>query len=57
MHLDLLHALVTGVVILALMQVMSKFGIVREKGRIWDWRIFLIVFVVIFIMNLIWPAA
>lgn len=57
MHLDLLHALVTGIVILALMQVMSKFGIVREKGRIWDWRIFLIVFVVIFIMNLIWPAA
>ena len=56
MHFDLVHALVTGLAIYATLWAVRRFGIVSEDdGRRWNWRVFAILFVVIFLINLIWP--
>lgn len=55
MHFDLAHAVVTALIILATLWGLRALGLQRE-GK-WDWRFFGIVFVVIFVMNLIWPSA
>jgi len=54
MHFDIAHALVSAVIILAVLLGLRKMGHTHETGK-WSWPIFLSVFVVMVIFNLIWP--
>ena len=56
MHLDLAHAAVAGVLILLTLAALKAFGL-RRDDRKWDWNVFLAIFVVIAILNLLWPHA
>ena len=58
MHFDLAHAAVAAVLIFiavwAVEKIRSESG--REKReKKWDWQIFLVVFAVMLILNLVWP--
>ena len=56
MHFDLAHALVSGLAIFATVYALKAAGIVTEEDRRkWNWKIFGAVFIVIFVINLIWP--
>ncbi|CAA6679900.1 MULTISPECIES: hypothetical protein [unclassified Lentimonas] len=56
MHFDLAHAVVSAVLILLTIFVMRKTGIAdTAKKKAFDWKLFLGVLVVMFILNLIWP--
>jgi len=56
MHLDLAHAVVSAALILLTIFVMRKTGLAdATKERTFDWKIFLGVLVVMFIVNLLWP--
>ncbi|MFQ6554189.1 hypothetical protein AAD018_017740 [Aestuariibius insulae] len=58
MHIDLLHSIISAVLILGTLWALRHFGVVSEHRRAaFDWRIFLAVVVVMFIFNLIWPLA
>ncbi len=57
MHVDLAHALVSGLAIFATIYTLKATGIVTEEDRQrWSWKIFGAVFIVIFAINLIWPS-
>ncbi len=54
----LAHALVTGVLIYAIMFGMYKAGLYvprKEGGPRWSWPLFAAVGVTVFILNIIWP--
>lgn len=53
-HFDLVHAAVSGALILLALQALRAFGL-RREDRKWDWNVFLAVFVVMAVLNLIWP--
>lgn len=58
MHFDIAHAAAAAVVIFIALWTLEKMGIrnSREKrGQKWDWQIFWVVFVVLSILNLVWP--
>ena len=58
MHFDLAHALVSGVLIFATMMIMQKAGYWvphKDGGPRWSWPLFGAIFVVIFLMNIVWP--
>lgn len=56
--LDIAHALVAGLLIIATIFGMHKAGLYtphREGGPRWSWPLFGAIFVVLTIFNLIWP--
>ena len=58
MHLDILHALIAGLLIIATIFVMERAGLyVRHKdgGPRFSWPLFAAIFVVVTVLNLIWP--
>jgi hypothetical protein len=58
MHLDLAHALVSGVLVLGVVLLLQKTGHYvprREGGPRWSWPLFAAIFVVVLILNLVWP--
>lgn len=58
MHFDLAHSLVAAVLILVTMIRMQKAGYyVRHKdgGPRWSWPLFFAIYVVVFLLNVIWP--
>jgi len=56
MHIDLAHAAVSAALILVVIFLMrtSGFAAAATEKR-FDWKIFVGVFVVMFVFNLIWP--
>lgn len=56
MHIDLAHAAVSAALILVVIFLMrtSGFAAAATEKR-FDWKIFVGVFVVMFVLNLIWP--
>ena len=58
MHFDLAHALFSAVLILAAIMIMQRTGYHvphKEGGPRWSWPLFIAVFVVMFLINIIWP--
>jgi hypothetical protein len=58
MHIDFAHAAVAAILIFLTVWIMNKTGLSmqQEEGKhVWDWKIFTAVFVVILVLNLIWP--
>ena len=54
MHIDLAHAAVAGVLILLTLWGLKAAGL-RHDDRKWDWNVFIAVFVVMAIFNIVWP--
>lgn len=54
MHIDIVHALVSGVLILLTLWGLKTAGL-RRDDRKWDWNVFITVFVVMAILNMVWP--
>ena len=50
MHFDLAHALVSVILLFGILQFAK-----RQGWEGFDWRTFALIFVVIFVMNLVWP--
>ena len=57
MHFDFFHAIVSALLIWAIYWIMRRAGILDPENRRWDWKFFGAIFVVILILNLIWPVA
>lgn len=56
MHIDLAHAIVSAIAILLTIFVMRKTGLAdATKEKAFDWKIFLGVLVVMFVVNMLWP--
>ena len=56
MHFDLAHAVVSGAAILVTLWAVRQFGIVKEDESLrWNWKVFVAIFLVVFVLNLIWP--
>ncbi|GEM_PF-5490666 len=56
MHLNLAHAVISAMLILLTIFVMRKSGMAdATKIKTFDWKIFLVVVVVMFVFNVIWP--
>lgn len=58
MHFDFAHAATAAVLIFVALWTLEKMGVrnSREKSeKKWDWQIFLVVFIVLSILNLLWP--
>ncbi len=54
MHLDLAHAAIAGILILITLWGLKATGL-RRDDRKWDWNVFIAVFVVMLLLNLVWP--
>lgn len=54
MHFDLAHAVVTGLIVFAVMQVFRRAG--WTDGTRFDWRQVITIAVAVFILNLVWPV-
>ncbi len=58
MHFDFAHAAVAAILIFLTVWIMKKTGLSKqqEEGKhIWDWKIFFAVFIVMFVLNIVWP--
>ncbi len=58
MAFDLAHAIVAGILIIAVMIGMQKAGLYvphKQGGPRWSWPLFFAVGAAVFILNLIWP--
>ncbi|WP_380058939.1 hypothetical protein ACFE33_15570 (plasmid) [Falsihalocynthiibacter sp. SS001] len=56
MQFDLTHAIISAVLIFLTIFVMRKTGLADpSKEKTFEWKIFLGVFVVMFVLNVIWP--
>lgn len=56
MQIDLAHAIVSAIAILLTIFVMRKTGLAdATKEKAFDWKIFLGVLVVMFVVNMLWP--
>ena len=58
MQFDFAHAAVAAVLIFLTVWIMKRLGLSKEqeKGKhVWDWKIFFAVFVVMLVLNIIWP--
>ncbi len=53
MHIDLAHAAVAGVLILLTLWGLKAAGL-RRDDRKWDWNVFIAIFVVMSILNIVW---
>lgn len=58
MHFDLAHALVSGVLVWAIIIIAQRTDLLGklEKGS-WNWKVFAAIFVVIFLLNIVWPVS
>ena len=54
MHIDLAHAAVAGVLILLTLWGLKAAGL-RRDDRKWDWNVFIAIFVVMAVLNIVWP--
>ena len=54
MHIDFAHAAVSGVLILITLLALKTLGL-RRDDRKWDWSVFVSVFVVMAVLNILWP--
>lgn len=54
MHFDLAHAIVTGLIVFAIMQVFQRAG--WGNGKRFDWRLVGAIALAVFVLNLVWPA-
>ena len=54
MHFDLAHAVVAGILIMLTIVLVRHFRGPGETRR-FDWVLFAVIFVVMFLFNLIWP--
>lgn len=54
MHFDLAHAIVTAVLLYGTIVVMRKLGLATTERR-FDWRLFVGIALVVFLLNLVWP--
>ncbi|NNC53710.1 MAG: hypothetical protein HKO08_11790 [Erythrobacter sp.] len=55
MHFDLAHAAVSAILIGFIVLFFRQKDPEDAPKRQWDWRIFFAVFVVMFVLNLVWP--
>ena len=53
MHIDLAHAAISGVLILLTLWCLKATGL-RRDDRKWDWNVFIAIFVVMFVLNIVW---
>ncbi len=53
MHIDLAHAAVAGVLILLTLRGLKAAGL-RRDDRKWDWNVFIAIFVVMAVLNIVW---
>lgn len=59
MHFDLSHAVVTGVLVYLTLVILKRSGISKNNKdgqQKWDCKVFVAVFVIIFLFNLIRPC-
>ncbi len=57
MHLDLAHAAIVVVALLLTNLALRSSGLLAdEDNHRWSWKRFLAYFVVVFVVNLIWPV-
>ena len=56
MHFDFLHAVVSALLIWVTIWGLRRAGILDTGRKQWNWTLFAVVFVVIFVLNLIWSA-
>lgn len=54
MHFDLAHAIVTGIIVFAILQVFQRAG--WSDGKRFDWRLVGAIALAVFVLNLVWPA-
>ncbi|WP_171239070.1 MULTISPECIES: hypothetical protein [unclassified Ruegeria] len=56
MHFDLVHAAVIVVALIVTNLALKSSGVINEESKHqWNWKVFLAYFVVVFIINLVWP--
>ncbi len=53
MHIDLAHAAVAGALILLTLWGLKAAGL-RRDDRKWDWNVFIAIFVVMAVLNIVW---
>ena len=54
MHIDIAHAAIAGILILLTLWGLKAAGL-RRDDRKWDWNLFIAVFIVMAVFNLLWP--
>lgn len=54
MHIDIAHAAFAGILILLTLWGLKAAGL-RRDDRKWDWNVFIAVFIVMAVFNLLWP--
>ena len=54
MHIDVAHAAIAGILILLTLWGLKAAGL-RRDDRKWDWNVFIAVFIVMAVFNLLWP--
>ena len=54
MHIDVAHAAIAGILILLTLWGLKAAGL-RRDDRKWDWNVFIAVFIVMTVFNLLWP--
>ncbi|MFD0910313.1 hypothetical protein [Ruegeria arenilitoris] len=56
MHFDLAHAAITVVALIITNLALKSAGVINEENKHqWNWKVVLAYFVVVFIINLVWP--
>ncbi|WP_299902641.1 hypothetical protein [uncultured Ruegeria sp.] len=56
MHFDLAHAVVTVTALIVTNLVLKSAGVINEENKHqWNWKVVLAYFVVVLIINLVWP--
>lgn len=54
MHIGVAHAAIAGILILLTLWGLKAAGL-RRDDRKWDWNVFIAVFIVMTVFNLLWP--
>lgn len=56
MHFDLAHAAITVVALIITNLALKSAGVINaENKHQWNWKVVLAYFVVVFIINMVWP--
>ncbi|WP_170361939.1 hypothetical protein [Ruegeria arenilitoris] len=56
MHFDLAHAVVTVAALIVTNLALKSAGVInKENKHQWNWKVVLAYFVVVFLINLVWP--
>jgi Na+/melibiose symporter-like transporter len=53
-HTDVAHAAIAGILILLTLWGLKAAGL-RRDDRKWDWNVFIAVFIVMTVLNILWP--